>query len=206
VHDIEDGVHAGLIRLGAVDDDARGLLCGLAAEHYSSASPGELAPVLDRLLDLPSVRDLAGYDGTLRAQAVVKRAASELTGRFAGAAVTATRDRFGRAPLGRYTASLVVPPEIAAECALLKAVALHYVVRRPGAAERQAAQRKLLAELVGAVLDRAPGSLEAGMADAWRAADDDRARMRVVIDQVAQLTDSSALVWHGRMVGPRRPG
>jgi dGTPase len=35
----------------------------------------------------------------------------------------------------------------------------------------------------------------------WRAADDDSARLRVVIDQVASLTDQSAVAWHARLSG-----
>jgi dGTPase len=174
----------------------------LAGEHYIAAPASELAPVLDRLLALPTLRDLAAYDGSLRGQALAKRATSELTGRFVGAAITATRDVCGDAPLGRYTASLVVPTQIVAECALLKAVALHYVMRRPGAADRQAAQRRLLTELVAAVRDGAPETLDAGMSAGWRAADSEVARLRMVIDQIAQLTDSSARLWHQRLVRP----
>ncbi|MBA2323104.1 MAG: hypothetical protein H0V92_03435, partial [Pseudonocardiales bacterium] len=37
--------------------------------------------------------------------------------------------------------------------------------------------------------------------EAWQAAGDDAARWRVVIDQVATLTDQQAHVWHGRLVG-----
>jgi dGTPase len=33
----------------------------------------------------------------------------------------------------------------------------------------------------------------------WHLAPDDRARKRVVVDQVASLTDQSALVWHARL-------
>jgi dGTPase len=36
---------------------------------------------------------------------------------------------------------------------------------------------------------------------AWEAASDDAARLRVVIDQVARLTDLSAVRWHRRLVG-----
>ena len=38
----------------------------------------------------------------------------------------------------------------------------------------------------------------------WRDADDDGARLRVVIDQVASLTDVSALALHERLVGAHR--
>jgi dGTPase len=202
VHDVEDGVHAGLIRLSAVDAAAREQLCAVAAELYSPRPAAELAAVLDELLDLPTLRDLADYDGSYLAQAAAKRATSELTGRFAGAAVAATRAAHGDGPLGRYAADLVVPSPIVAECALLKAIAAHYVMRRSAVVGRHTRQRRLLSELVEALLAAAPDALDRSLAVAWREADDDAARLRVVIDQVAQLTDSSAVAWHERLVRP----
>ncbi|MGH9060259.1 MAG: deoxyguanosinetriphosphate triphosphohydrolase, partial [Acidimicrobiales bacterium] len=41
-------------------------------------------------------------------------------------------------------------------------------------------------------------------APAWRAAPDDAARLRVLVDQVASLTDAQAHEWHRWHVG--RPG
>ncbi len=193
VHDVEDGVHAGHIRLDSIDDRAREQLCVVAAELYSPLSADQLAPVLDALLDLPTIKDLAGYDGSYAAQAAAKRATSELTGRFAGAAAAATRERYG-GPVRRYDANLIVPDAVAAECALLKAVAAHYVMRRPGAFERLAAQRVLLTELVAAVLAGAPATLDPVQTASWLAAADDAARLRVVIDQVSLLTDPSPLL------------
>ncbi|MGH8962739.1 MAG: deoxyguanosinetriphosphate triphosphohydrolase [Jatrophihabitantaceae bacterium] len=201
VHDVEDGVHAGLVRLACVDDGARAELCRVAAKQYSARTSEELAPVLDELLDLPTLRDLAGYDGSYLAQAAAKRATSELTGRFAGAAIMATRAAHGPEPLGRYSADLVVPAAIVAECALLKAIAAHYVMLRPGAPERQVWQRRVITELVEAILSGAPATLDRSLAPAWRMAGSDADRLRVVIDQVAQLTDTSALTWHTRLVG-----
>jgi dGTPase len=200
VHDVEDGVHGGLIRLASVSDDERQALCDIAAAQYSTRPAVELAPVLDSLLALPTLRDLADYDGSYRAQAAAKRATSELTGRLAGAAVQATRAVYGTDPLARYGADLVVPSAIAAECALLKAVAVHYVMRRPGTPERQAMQRRLLTQLVAAILDGAPTTLDRGLRPSWQAASSDADRLRVVIDQVAQLTDTSAEVRHARLV------
>jgi dGTPase len=203
VHDVEDGVHAGLIKLAGVDDTEREQLCRIAAEQYSDRSPGELAPVLDELLAMPTLRDLATYDGTAAAQVAAKRATSELVGRLSVAAINATRADYGSDPLARYDASLVVPADARAECALLKALAAHYVMARPGAAQRQVWQRSVLTELVEALIDAAPGALDRALIAAWHAAGDDAARLRVVIDQVAQLTDSSAVAWHARLVGPR---
>ncbi|MBE7188128.1 deoxyguanosinetriphosphate triphosphohydrolase [Jatrophihabitans endophyticus] len=203
VHDVEDGVHAGLVRLGDLDDTTASTLCAIAAEQYSDEPVDRLAGVLESLLALPTLRDLADYDGSYVAQAAAKRATSELTGRLAGAAVTATRARYGADPLTRYAADLVVPADAAAECALLKAVAVHYVMRRPGTAELQASQRELLTELVAALCDGAPGTLDPALATAWHEAASDDDRLRVVVDQVAQLTDSSAVAWHARLVRPR---
>ncbi|HEV7204796.1 MAG TPA: deoxyguanosinetriphosphate triphosphohydrolase [Jatrophihabitans sp.] len=200
VHDVEDGIHAGLIRLGAMDEADRTAVCEIAADQYSALRADQLSPVLDRLLALPTLRDLAAYDGSYLAQAAAKRATSELTGRFAGAAVTATQVEYGAAPLARYAADLVVPAPIAAECALFKAIAVHYVMRRPGTAERQADQRRLLTELAETLLDGAPGSLDPALAPAFVDAATDAERLRVVVDQVAQLTDSSARAWHARLV------
>jgi dGTPase len=153
-------------------------------------------------LKLPALLDLARYDGSYHAQVASKRATSELTGRFAGAAVAATRDRYGTGPLGRYTADLVVPDAVVAECALLKAIALRYVMRRPGVNEVLVRQRRMLTELVAALTDAGESGLSLVLRDDWRAAADDAGRLRVVTDQVAQLTDSSAISWHRRLVGP----
>lgn len=199
VHDVEDGVHSGHITLGRVDSEARGELCELAANHYSCRTPEELAPALDRLLDLPALVDLAAYDGSFRAQVASKRATSELTGRFVGAAVEATRGKHGSGPLGRYDADLVVPDEVADECALLKSIALRYVMRRDGISSVLQRQRRTLTELVEALLASPADTLSRVMREQWDAAGDDAARLRVVIDQVAQLTDSSALAWHRRL-------
>ncbi len=202
VHDVEDGVHGGLVRLAEVTEHESETLCEIAAELYSPLPVAELAPVLDSLLRLPTLRDLAGYDGSYRAHAAAKRATSELVGRFAWAAAEATRAVHGSGPLTRYAADLVVPASVAAECALLKAIAVHYVMRRPGTPARQAGERRLLTELAAAILDGAPTTLDRDLRPAWHDAASDADRLRVVIDQVAQLTDTSAVARHGRLVRP----
>jgi dGTPase len=197
VHDVEDGIHGGHIQLGNPD---RRAVREVAAELYSPLSESEVAPILDELLALPTLRDLARYDRSYAAQAAAKRATSELTGRFVGTAVTATRARYGDGPLARYAADLIVPARTAAECALLKAVAAHYVMRRSGAVQRLARQRAVLTELADAVCAASPGVLDVALRPAWETAADDSERLRVAVDQIAQLTDSSAYAWHARLV------
>jgi dGTPase len=201
VHDVEDGVHGGAIRLAALSDAERASLCEIAAELYSPLPAEALSPTLDGLLDLPTLRDLAGYDGSYLAQAAAKRATSELVGRLAGAAVAATREVHGAEPLARYGADLVIPASAAAECALLKAIAVRFVMRLPGAAQRQARQRQLLTERVELITAGTPDTLDADLQPAWKDAGSEAERLRVVIDQVAQLTDTSAATRHARLAG-----
>jgi len=199
VHDVEDGILAGRIDLAALASRGeRAALVELAVRHFGGEA-GALTEAADALLALPVVAAVRGFSaGTAPAAAheALKRLTSELVGRFALAATDATRAAHGEGPLLRYAAGLVVPTRAAAEVALLKAVALRYVMSDPGRLAMQARQRDLLVELATALLDGAPGSLDPVFADAWAAAPDDAARLRVVLDQVAILTDHQAVARH----------
>jgi dGTPase len=201
VHDVEDGIHGGYVRVRRLIDDAdeRAAVCRAVAETYSPEPADALAPLLDELLADPALIAVADHDGSHRAQAALKGLTSVLTGRFVAAAVESTRAAHGSGPLRRYAADLVVPARIRAQCALLKGIALRYVMRRPGAHDRYERQRAVLTELAGALADRAPDGLDPAFAAAWKAAPDDSARLRVVVDQVASLTDPAAVDWHYRL-------
>ncbi len=99
----------------------------------------------------------------------------------------------------RYAADLVVPPEAVLEVALLKGMAAHWVMLTDARVVLLERQRTLLAELITALRDTAPGGLERPFALDWDAAADDRARERVLVDQVASLTDHSAVAWHSEL-------
>ena len=202
VHDVEDGVHAGHIRLDRLADPSeREALAAQVAQVYSTESAADLTELLAELLADPLLAPLARYDGSHRAQVALKHAASVLIGRFVTDAVSATRKQYGDAPLSRYDADLVVPRRTRAMCALLKGVALRYVMLRPGASGRYEQQKDMLRDLVHRLTRCAPEALDPVHRVAWRHAGDDAARLRVVIDQVASLTDVSAAVWHRRLAG-----
>ena len=57
--------------------------------------------------------------------------------------------------------------------------------------------------LVARLAARGPAALDRPFADDWHAATDDDGRLRVVIDQVASLTDASAVALHERLVACR---
>ncbi|HEY0637522.1 MAG TPA: deoxyguanosinetriphosphate triphosphohydrolase [Pseudonocardiaceae bacterium] len=202
VHDVEDGVESGRISLDALASPAeRAALAALAATHFSSQPATALEEAAAGLLRIGAVADAVAYDGSLSAQVALKRLTSELVGRFAGAAVDSTRAAYGPGPLRRYEAHLVVPPLVAAEVAVLKAVAVRYVMRDPERLVMQAGQRTLLAELVAALLAGAPEGLDPVPRAEWEAARTDEARLRAVVDQVALLTDAQAVRWHARLTG-----
>lgn len=203
VHDVEDGIMSGLIDLRSTrDPQSAAEICAIAAQDFIKADTQMLQEVWESLLGLPVLQDVAahgaGVGTSRRGRVALKRATSELLGRFSQAAVGATRESFGADSIARYGAQVVVPDPIRAECALLKATAVRYVMQRDGAAQLQARQRDLLTELVAVLGDR-PELLMDQHADAFAQANDDAARMRAIIDQVAELTDSTAMAWHERL-------
>lgn len=149
----------------------------------ADTDPAELAEALDRLLDQEWWPH--GYDGTAVAQARLKDATSQLIGRFCLAAEAATRQAYGTGPLTRYAAELVVPRGARLECAVLKAVADRYVMQRAEQERLRADQRIVVAELAEALTARAPEGLEPQFRTLFDTAPDDRARKRVIVDQIA---------------------
>jgi dGTPase len=199
VHDFEDAVHAGHLHLEVLHSlSERTELLALAASRYApGVELGALAEALDRLLTLEYWP--ASFDGSHTAHVTLKRATSALIGRFCEAAEDATRKAFGSAPLSRYEANLVVPDGVRHECAVLKAVTAQYVMLREGAPENYAKQRDIVTELTHQMLLAAPVSLETPYAEWFKRAESDGERMRVVVDQVAALTDPAALKLHRQL-------
>jgi dGTPase len=203
VHDVEDGFHSGFVVLRPLlrDADERAALCKDVAEAYSAEDVDTLGAVLLELLADPVLAAVADFDGGHRSLMALKRAATVLIGRFVAEAIIATRAASGDGPVCRYDADLVVPAPARARCALLKGIALRYVMRRPGSDARYARELQILRELVAALVARGPDELDPVFGPLWRAAPDDTARLRVIIDQVASLTDPAAVAWHERLVG-----
>ncbi|MEV4561307.1 deoxyguanosinetriphosphate triphosphohydrolase [Kitasatospora sp. NPDC049285] len=198
-HDVEDGLQAGHIDPAALrSPQERAELFKVAERYAADAYPEEFAEALDRL----QAEDWwpASYDGTARSRAGLKDLTSQLIGRFCLTAEQATRARYGPGPLTRYAAELVVPRGVRLECAVLKAVAVRYVMQRDEQAQLRSRQRIVIAELADALLRDAPHGLDPVFAAQYQEAEDDRAALRTVIDQIATLTDASALALHAKLV------
>jgi dGTPase len=198
VHDFEDGLHAGYFTLAQLRDAAeRAAVTEVAGESYATAPAEELDAALLRLQAQPWWP--RSYDGSHQALADLKNLTSQLIGRFCQAAERATREAHGGGPLRRYAADLVAPRAARLECAVLKAVTDRYVMRRERVTQLQEQQRELVADLVEALLTRGRDVLDPMFRLASEQALDEAGRLRVVIDQVASLTDTSAIDLHRRL-------
>ncbi|MEJ7834501.1 MAG: deoxyguanosinetriphosphate triphosphohydrolase, partial [Nocardioides sp.] len=196
VHDMEDGTVAGQVDLTVLDRDA--VWATVRGWYVPDVSDDRLDEVLVGLRAVGSW-PTTPYDGTRRSLAALKNLTSDLIGRFCGAAQEATFAA-GAGPFVRYQADLLVPEDTWLEIALLKGIAAHYVMQTEDRLFAMERQRELLIELVAALLERGPDVLERPFADDWRDAADDAGRLRVVVDQVASLTDASAVTWHHRLM------
>lgn len=200
VHDFEDAVHSGIASLAVFESsvERRALVETAHRRFPDEGDPAELELALDRLVALDYWP--RSFDGSMRDLVALKHFTSWLIARFSQAAQVATQVRYGSGPLTRYAAELVVPDEVRAEVSVMKAVAVQYVMNRPGADEEYARQRRVIAELVNALVLDGGRSLEPWLRPTFDAARDDGERLRVVIDQVASLTDVSIMDWHRRLV------
>ena len=202
VHDIEDGVVGGRVDLdpyrppGVLADGAQ-LVRPRRPPTTSSTRPWTSWPRGRQLAAHAVRRDAAG-------RAALKNLTSDLIGRFCGAVQQATFAR-GDGP-SCATAPTWSSRRDAAEMAVLKGIAAHYVMRAADRVALMERQREL-SPAGRAAASTAPTDLEPAFPDDWLAAPDDAARRRVVVDQVASLTDTAP--WPGTSGGspaPETPG
>ncbi|WP_082911870.1 deoxyguanosinetriphosphate triphosphohydrolase [Enteractinococcus helveticum] len=200
VHDVEDGIVSGMFQLGwLANPEQRARAIATTQQWYLADTDAE---AIDAALErLEATRTwVASADGARHAHAALKDMTSQLIGRFSTAAFEATRDAYGNDPLTRHSADVIVPEDTAVEIATMKGIAAHYVLSSEHRQPIYEAQREVLFELVEFLLTTEDQYLEPMYAHDWQDAANDAVKKRVVIDQIASLTDNSALMWHGTLV------
>lgn len=197
VHDVEDGIAAGKIDLALADSQREEVWQTVRDWYLPEATDAALDDVLRELQGIDGW-PTTSYDGSRRALAALKNLTSDLIGRFCGAVQESTFAR-SEGPFVRYQTDLIVPERTSLEIAVLKGIAAHYVMRTDDRLALMERQRELVMGLVEALSKLGPSALQRPFADDWSRAGDEPARLRVIIDQVASLTDVSAVDWHQRL-------
>jgi dGTPase len=197
VHDFEDAIFAGQVSVKNFDNDFDILYTEMTTSYGSDATKEEAAAALVRLQQLSCWPNY--FDRSHRSLARLKDTASQLIGRFVLAAEVETRKVHGDGPLTRYSADLVVPREQKIEVDFLKSIAGHYLISAAASQERYAKQKVVIHELVEMLYAAAPKELDPIFEDDWKAATSDAQRLRVVVDQIASLTDPGAYLLHAHL-------
>jgi dGTPase len=197
VHDLEDAIFAGQVQVKNFDNDFDTLYSQMSENYGSDATKAEAAAALTRLQELSCWPN--NFDRTHRALARLKDTTSQLIGRFVLAAELETRKVHGDGPLTRYSANLEIPRESEVEVDFLKAVAGHYLISAAASQERYAKQQVVIHDLVQMLFDAAPRELDPIFKDDWQQATNDAERLRIVIDQIASLTDPGAYALHAHL-------
>jgi dGTPase len=205
VHDLEDGVVGGRIDLALLDrPEEREATWRTVQDWYlPDATDAALEEAFSRVRAVGSWPG-SSYDGSRRALASLKNLTSDLIGIFCGSVQRATQEAHGEEPLVRHRGDLVVPLETQQEIAVLKGIAAHYVMRAQDRLDLMDRQRTLLHELFEAIWKRGSDGLDPAFRQDFAEAADDAARTRVVIDQIASLTDASAITRHADLVAGGR--
>ena len=202
VHDVEDAVVNGRHDLAQLRQErVRERLIDHIHTWYGRAiSADALYQALESLSAMPYWVET--FDGSRRSLAALKDMTSQLIGRFAVTAARATRAAYGDGNLVRYDGNVVVPDEVRAEIKILKGIAAMFVMAPREDEPLYRRQRQVVTELVEVLAQRPELTLEHPFLSDYREAEDDAGRLRAVVDQVASLTDLSALNWHARLCGP----
>ena len=197
VHDLEDAIFVGQVKVANFERDLDTLHKEMQDSYGSTATKDEAASALERLQQLSCWPRY--YDGSHRSLARLKDSTSQLIGRFVLAAELETRKVHGNGPLRRYEADLVIPREQEVEVDFLKAVAGHYLINAAISQERYAKQQIVIKELVEMLHKHAGTALDSIFVKDWESSSDETSRMRIIIDQVASLTDPGAYALHARL-------
>lgn len=196
VHDIEDAITGGSITLSALKDpQERAAALYVVQDWYAPhLSLDELDVALTRLETETAWQ--WEYSGDPFSAAALKDMCSQLIGRFVGSVVDATRAAHGEHALARFEGSVVVPEETAREISVLKGLAAAYVMSSRAQQGVYALQEQILTDLFALFRRTGSAHLDPIFTVLYERARSRDERERVIVDQIASLTDVSAVRLH----------
>jgi dGTPase len=200
VHDFEDAIVSGYIKLDELADQASEteLIEKISDWNSGVYSKAELIEALSNLRALPNWP--TKFSRTAETLGGLKNLASDLIGRFVSQTINAIVDESPVESMARFGARLEVPAMVKAEIAVLKGIVSAFLMSHESRRPIYEWQRELLSELADALLAANGENLDVYCTGAWAKAKSDSEKRRVVVDQVASLTDQSAITLHNRLV------
>jgi dGTPase len=197
VHDFEDAIVAKFIKLEEIHRDNNDLYTKIENWTGSEVSRAELETAFMRLRS--GQYWLQSFDGSLRNQATLKNLTSQIIGSFVSRTTELTIGSAASASLVRYSGRLVVPADVKAEIAVLKGVVSAYLMNQENRQPFYQRQREVLVELADSLLARNGAYLDEPFASLFSSSRDEATKRRVIVDQVASLTDISATALHEKL-------
>ena len=199
VHDVEDAIATGAFNpIVLADSRIVDRIVEITREWYGERwDPDLLVAALERLRREHMFP--AHFNGSRQALAQLKNITSTLIGRFAWSVERETRATYGGGPLTRYSANLAIPEQTSYEILALKGIAVYFVMAPREREPFHQEELGIVEDLVDVLMADSPrpsDALESVFLQDWNEATNDDERLRVVIDQVASLTDNSALALH----------
>ncbi len=199
VHDFEDAIVEGFLDPALLSDP---LAHDALIEDVGKWSEGLLAKVqLEEALN--NLREsnywLYSFDGSPRALAQLKNLASDLIGSFVSRTTESILENASKSKLTRYRAGVIIPSRVKSEIAVLKGIVAATVMTHGDRQPFYERQRKLLIELADALFALDGKNLDAIGTEAWSRASSEQAKKRVIVDQVASLTDPAAIALHAKL-------
>lgn len=200
VHDFEDAVVEGFIKLeqlkGSAQEDA--IVKEIERWNGNRIDSSVLAAALDRLQ--ANQYWLTSYSGTPKDAGQLKNLTSSVIGSFVSRTTAATFQANAESLFARYAADMIVPEEVESEIAIFKGLASYFLMSLDDRVEFYEKQRKLLKELADYLLASNGKHLDGYSLEAWSTANGDQEKLRVIVDQIAVLTDAAAVKMHEVLV------
>lgn len=192
VHDVEDGIISGRINLQILFDFVELAALADKGARVFGSDPEELIAAADHLRALDVVNKAMDFHGSFKDYVDLKTMTSHLVGRYVGAVIHATQtaEENQGLSLGRHQGRFVVPSQVLAEVTLLKAIAVLYVMDEPSHQRRQDRQAERIYDVYEYFNNGGPGALDPMYQLWWEQAESEQEQQRIIIDQIASMTES----------------
>lgn len=202
VHDFEDAIVSGFINVADLAD--RGARESLI-DKISIWNGGELdrSQLAEAFAALEKNEFwLKSFTGEAKHLATLKNLTSSLIGQFVQASTERTLAS-ATDEVTRYQSQLLIPSSVRAQISVLKGLVSAFLMSHDSRKSFYEWQRALLTELADALLAQNGKELDAYSMSAFKLATSEAEQRRVIVDQVASLTDQSALSLHHQLVGTK---